>query len=104
MHHKVDSTIVVHDHRLSHHGATLADGHLFELAFFLLEVRIGITPLLFFLPVGGEGEPDWQLLGRGDAIVDDTVVVLSNKRYVKASHGSHLGRDCPLDAVVAHAL
>ena len=85
LHHEINSTCCVCKHRLSHHMTTFADGHIFELAIILLEVRVEFNPFLLFFFSGWGGEPQWGLLCRGDAVIDDAIVVLSDERHVKAS-------------------
>ena len=64
---------------------TFADGHIFELAIILLKVRVEFNPFLLFFFSGWGGESQWGLLCRGDAVIDDAIVVLSDERHVKAS-------------------
>jgi hypothetical protein len=82
LHHEINSTICVDKNRLSYHLTTFADVHIFELALLLLKVRVEFHPFLLLLFSDWRGEPQWRLLCRSDAVVDDAIVVLSDKCHV----------------------
>mmetsp|Transcript_1797 Transcript_1797/g.2551 ORF Transcript_1797/g.2551 Transcript_1797/m.2551 type:complete len:754 (-) Transcript_1797:774-3035(-) len=97
--------MVVHDHRLADHISTLKDVNLLELdlTIFLLEVGVSLTPLLLDLGVQGERAAQGHLLGRGDAVEDDAIVVLGDEGNIEAALRGHLHGHTLLNGIVAHA-
>ena len=85
-HHEVNGALFINDHGLADHLASLADVHLLEVAVIFLEVGVVLLPLLLLLLVRWQREAQGQLPGRGDAIIDDSVVVLGDESHIETTN------------------